>query len=121
MSAIHEYKQLLKNRGIRICDAYGVTELELADIALEQADALAAVEILRKTSVPILGGDVYCRLSNGEIEFAYAVWGTDPLPGEERQHYANRSYLETENYIKKFPPSDATPLFVIVIESGILC
>ena len=125
MNAIHEYKQLLKNRGIRLCDVYGVSEFELGDIALEQADALAAVEILRKTSVPILGGDVYFRLRNGEIEFAYANWDSVSISGipeseEERQHCANLSYLETEDYIKGFPMSDTTPLFVLVVSRDFL-
>jgi hypothetical protein len=121
MSAIHEYKQLLKRRGIRLCDAFGVDDIALSDIALEQVDALAVVEILRKDSIPILGGDVYFMQHDGRIEFAYANWHSDPLLGEEWQHFVSRSYLETGNYIKGFPLSEATPLFVLTINDDYTC
>ena len=120
MSAIHAYKSLLKHRGIRLCEAFGVDETALGDIALEQIDALVAVEILRNASVPILGGDVYFKWHDNRIELAYANWHSDPLPGEERQHFARRSCLETENYIKGFPLSEAIPLFVLVIDEDCL-
>jgi len=120
MSDIHGYKQLLKRRGIRLCDAFGVDDTALGDIALEQVDALAAVEMLRNASMPILGGDVYFKRHNSKIEFAYANWDSVPLPGEERQHFASRSCFETENYIKGFPLSEAIPLFVLVIDEDCL-
>jgi len=56
--------------------------------------------------------------SNGEsgIELAYANWHCDPMPGEDRNGFANRSGFETESYIKDFPSSDAPPLFALVID-----
>ena len=109
MSAAHEYNELLKSRGVPL------RELGIGDIALDRTDALNAVELLRKSSIPILGGDVYFKRQSG-IELAYANWHSDPQPGEDRQRFANRSCLETENYIRSFPPSDAAPLFSLVID-----
>jgi hypothetical protein len=60
-------------------------------------------------------GDVYFKCESS-IELAYANWHSDPKLGENRQRFASRSGLETANYIKSFPPSDAPPLFALVID-----
>jgi hypothetical protein len=109
MSAAKEYQRLLESKGLSLRE-HGVR-----DIALERADALLAVELLRKASIPILGGDVYFKRESG-IELAYANWHSDPMPGEDRDRFVNRSGLETENYIKSFPSSDAPALFALVID-----
>jgi len=109
MSAVYEYAELLKTRGIPL------RELGIADIALERADALNAIELLQRASVPVLGGDIYFKRPNG-IEHAYANWHSDPQPGENRQRFASRSCFESADYISSFPTSDAMPLFVLVID-----
>ena len=110
MNAAHEYNELLKSRGIPL------RELGIADVALGRTDVLSAIELLRNASIPVLGGDVYFKRL-GRIELAYANWHSDPEQGEDRQRFVSRSCFETENYIKSFPPSDAEPLFALVIDN----
>jgi hypothetical protein len=114
MNVAYEYAQLLKTRGVPL------RELGIADIALERADALSAVELLQRASIPILGGDVYFRRQNG-IEMAYANWHSDPQPEEDRRLFAKRSGFEAAEYIRSFPASDAVPLFVLVIRGSTDC
>lgn len=108
MNTSQDYQSLLEEKGISL------EPLGLLDIALERVDALHAISILQKALIPILGGDVYFKHGSG-IEIAYANWHSDPKPGEESVHFVNRSCLETENYIKSFPLSDAHPIFVLVV------
>jgi hypothetical protein len=109
MNPSEDYKRLLEDKGIPLLD------LGLREIALERDDALQAVKLLQKASVPILGGDVYFRRKSG-IESAYANWHSDQAPSEGRDCYVTRSCLKTENYIKKFSSPDSPMLFVLVID-----
>ena len=109
MSTIQEYKELLKLKGVCL------RTLGLSSSSLERADALSAIESLRKASIPILGGDVYLKHGN-EIELAYANWHSESKPNEVRQDFVHRSCLEAENYIKSFPSLDGEPLFEVVID-----
>jgi hypothetical protein len=103
-----DYHTLLVNNGIQL----GIPGLE--DIALQRADALYAVKLLRTTAIPILGGDVWLRRGS-KIELAYANWHTDGEIGEDKGAYLQRTWDSTERYIREFPvPTDAEPLFVLV-------
>ena len=104
-----EYRELLESRGISL-QSPGLTE-----IALSRADAILAVGLLRRASIPILGGDVYFKKVTG-IESAYANWHSDPMDGESRDNYVTRSCLDSLNYIESFPSTEAVPLFVLVID-----
>jgi hypothetical protein len=109
MTDSKEFEELLKNAGISLAT------LGLRDIGLLRNDALRAVEILRNTNLPILGGDVYFRRKD-RIKFAYANWIADPNPSEDRETYLRRSWDTTEAYLRSFPESsDTEPLFVIVV------
>lgn len=104
-----DYQKFLDDKGIPL------KELGIRDIALERADALRAVEILRNASLPILGGDVYLKRGN-KVESAYADWHSDRRSGEELDAYFARSWTTTEDYIKRYPqPPDGTPLFSLVV------
>lgn len=105
-----EYRSLLMSRGISL-QCFGLTE-----IALSRDDAIVAVSLLRNASIPILGGDVYFKTVTG-IESAYANWHSDPMEGEDRDCFVSRSCVETTDYIKGFPSTEATPIFVLVIDS----
>ena len=109
MNTPSEYLELISSHGISL-RCLGLTEM-----ALCRADAMRAVELLRKTSVPILGGDVYFRKVTG-IELAYANWHSDPLDGEDGEAFVKRSCRETEHYIEKFPTTDEEPIFVLVLD-----
>lgn len=53
MTAESEYRKLLETTGVSL-ESPGLTE-----IALDRADAVLATGILLRSSIPILGGDVY--------------------------------------------------------------
>jgi hypothetical protein len=109
MIASEDYQHLLDTKGIPL------RELGIRDIALELDDALRAIDFLRKSSVPILGGDVYLLRGNN-VELAYSNWHSDPKPGEDHARYLDRSWTTTEEYIKGFPHTlDAKPLFSLVV------
>jgi hypothetical protein len=98
----------LVNKGVQL------NRPSLKDIALQRADALCAVKLLRTTAIPILGGDVWFR-RGGKIEPAYANWHTDGEIGEDKGAYLQRTWDSTERYIREFPVhADAEPLFVLV-------
>lgn len=105
-----DYKELLEARGLSLED------LGLREIALRRDDALLAVQMLRRASVPILGGDVYLQTGDG-IEVAYDNWSSNSRFGEERHSYFTRSWDETEAYVRRYPQprSAQIPLFVLVV------
>jgi hypothetical protein len=103
-----DYHTLLVNNGIQL----GIPGLK--DIALQRADALYGVKLLRTTAIPILGGDVWFRRGS-KIEPAYANWHTDGEIGEDKGAYLHRTWDSAERYIREFPvPTGAEPLFVLV-------
>ncbi|MBE7539308.1 MAG: hypothetical protein HS122_12960 [Opitutaceae bacterium] len=104
-----DFFELLEAKGVPL------QELGIRDIGLRLKDALLAVQKLRESSVPILGGDVYVKRGD-KIQLAYANWHCDPMLGEPYSEYLARSWATTETYIKAYPQSeDATVLFALVI------
>lgn len=85
----------------------------ISEVGLRKRDALEALRLLRQTSVPVLGGDVYSH--NGHsAEPAYANWGCGRRPGEGVGDYAKRSLDQAEAYVNRYPATGAT-LFVLVV------
>ena len=111
MITSEEYTHFLSTKGVPL-----MAELGIREVALNRSDALAAVELLRKASIPILGGDVYFKGSRG-IDSAYANWHSEPISGEDHDRFVSRSCLDTEKYIKGFPDSKNEILFVLVTET----
>ena len=101
------YRTLLREKGI------GLADLGLREVALGRADALDAVGLLRHADIAILGGDVYFHRRTG-IETSHANWHADPAANEDARTYAARSCREAEAYIRSFPQTDGTALFVLV-------
>ena len=112
MNHAAEFEQLLASNGVSL------QELGLREVALLQADALRAIEVLSASAIPILGGDVYFRRGQ-HVEPAYANWHADPRPGETRADFAVRSCKHSAKYVGGFPiRADVTPVFVLVIARG---
>ena len=89
--------------------------LGIREVGLTRGDALKAIDLLEKDSIPILGGDVYLRRGS-KIEPAYANWYSDPVPGEEHTEFFGRSWKRAREYIRDFPEQrSADPLFVLVV------
>ena len=90
------------------------SDMGVADTGLLKKDALAAVEILRKACVPILGGDVWTMV--GQKWRVTGDWYTQRRPGETESAYAARTFEESSRYITRYPdPEDGTIYFVLVI------
>lgn len=96
MPRIDEYRALLTKNGISLLVPMGIE-----DVALNRGDALRAIEILRGSGYPILGGDVYFRREE-KIESAHANWYTKYHLHEDSDAYCNRSYDEAVKYIEGF-------------------
>lgn len=73
MINISLYNELLENKGISLSTInYGSSE-----IALAYADIGLGLEILKDNKVIILGGDILTQNSDGELVYAYQVWGSE--------------------------------------------
>jgi Immunity protein 40 len=109
MKISNDYQVLLSKRGIVLSD------LGLSDIALRRADALQAIELLQKESIPVLGGDVYFR-QNLKNSLAYANWYCEPNIDEDPQAFSSRSCAKATEYISQFPDlPEKESIFVLVI------
>ena len=101
-----KFDAFVKQRGRPL---FGVT-----DVGLSPPDAIVAVALAREDGVPILGGDVYV-LERGRMRPAHANWCTDPLEGESESEFARRSWVQSEEFLRKFPwPEYAEPMIAIV-------
>lgn len=108
-----EYVEFLTARGTSLY-AFGVHEH-----ALTRDDALLAVALARRRSVPVLGGDVWVR-RGAELRLTYDNWYCDPRPGEGVADYFARSWTTAEDYIARFPnPPDGEALFVVVLPGAV--
>lgn len=104
------YVDLLAEKGISL------SNLEIGGRALVREDALNAVQILRRLSLPILGGDVYFEYS-GRIEPAYCNWFVEQMEGEPLGEFTERSCEHTRQYIERFPESlGKITLFALVAQ-----
>ncbi len=109
MKEFEDYRQLLDSEGVSLAS------LGVADVALELADALLAVELLRKASLPVKGGDVYFQVDR-EIKLANANWYTQRIPGEDYTSYLHRSWKTATDYIRAFPEhSGKKAIFSLVV------
>ena len=107
--ALTDFMTLLDKKGVSLL------MLRIQDIALERDDALLAVKLLERASMPILGGDVYFE-RNSAIEPAHANWYTDRGRDEAYDSYLRRSWEGAMKYITTFPKrTDVKPLFSLVI------
>nr|WP_310590546.1 hypothetical protein [Dyadobacter sp. CY323] len=77
-------------------------------MALTVDDALDAVTLLQGTSTAIFGGDILTE-NNGNLIYAYQLWGEeyiylnwycDPLSGESKSAYSQRSHKMAIESIK---------------------
>ena len=82
--------------------------------AFERPAALAAIEVLARYGVPILGGDVYSQTAQG-LELTYDNWYADAEAGEPRADYAARAALVSRAFVEAYPePPGATTLYRLV-------
>lgn len=88
-----------------------LTEINLGsdEYALEVNDALHAVELLKLSQMPVLGGDILSNKS-GSLIYAYQFWGSqyhslnwfcEKAEGETQENFRNRSYYIAKEAIDK--------------------
>ena len=107
-----EYMSLLEREG------YPLTNIGIKEIALNKPSAIKAIEILSKTSIGILGGDVYI-IVNGKIEITYDNWYCNEKTFNNYFEFLRESCAIAKAYIRRYKESDVgTVLFTLVLNDG---
>ena len=73
-------------------------------IGFTKENALLIAKKIRQENIPILGGDVYYSLDNGDIRATrgFYNWDCEKGDNETLRQYIERSYQTTIDYITKF-------------------
>ncbi len=112
MITVPAYVELLATRGVSL------DELGLREVALRREDAVIGLGMLRRQSIPMLGGDVYA-ICNGHMKYAYASWSCERAEHDEQDgpgQYAERGYQKSKQYMESYPQREAeVPVLVLVI------
>lgn len=126
MKSIFNYLNFIKEKGRPLSEINSGSD----EIALTSQDALLALELLNEGQTAILGGDIFSEKEDGELIYAYQLWGVgqeyhylnwycDKMDNESQEAYANRSYIvaragiETANNIAKHLGKKCYIVFVI--------
>lgn len=105
MIAASEYFDLLKSKGKPLSEINPGSD----ERALEISDALHAIELLRDSQLPILGGDIMSS-DSGKLIYAYQLWGSeyhslnwycDKQDNESQAEYCTRSYEVAKESINR--------------------
>jgi hypothetical protein len=79
------------------------------EIALTVNDALEALHLLNGSQIVVSGGDILSEKKNGELIYAYQLWGEEYIclnwycereDNESQEDYAQRSYIIAKEAIK---------------------
>jgi hypothetical protein len=99
-----------------ISKGIALDEIGLRQVGLTRADALSAISLIEKASLPILGGDVYLQHVSARMTPAYANWYCNRKPNEVPRDYLARSWSLATAYVRDYPnPPQGEPLFVLVL------
>jgi hypothetical protein len=90
---------LIPQKYIEILESKGqpLTDIGINAVALNQADALGAIETLRGSQVAILGGDVF-RVVGGRPQHTYDNWYSNRRSDEDLSAFLQRSWDVAEGY-----------------------
>jgi hypothetical protein len=103
-----KYLSILQDKGISL------SELGLKEIALYKHSALEAIEELRASNTPILGGDMY-RLINGRMEDTYKNWYCQRSDYNTYKEYMETSWKISEDFILGQKESSSTPNYYVLV------
>ena len=90
------YFNYIKEKGKPLCEI----NIGSNEYALEVDDALQAIELLKESQIPVLGGDILTNES-GSLIYAYQFWGSqyhslnwycEKGEGETKENFCKRSY-----------------------------
>jgi hypothetical protein len=96
MTTVATYFNFIKEKGKPL----GEINPGSNEYALEVDDALQAIELLKESQMPILGGDILSNKS-GSLIYAYQFWGSqyhslnwycEMTDGETKEGFCSRSY-----------------------------
>ena len=93
------YLKYIESNGVSL------SKIGTTGYGLNRKTALAAIELLKKEGIPILGGDVL-KQTNNEIGFTYDSWYIDKEPDIDEKEYVKRSVEKTIDYIKNYPEQE---------------
>lgn len=85
--------------------AASLSDLGVEEFAWRPADAVQLLDLLRTSTIAVLGGDVYTR-SAGRFHPAYENWYVEQDPLEEPASYAARSHAIASNYFAGLQQAD---------------
>lgn len=100
-----EYFDLLRSKGIPLSQINPGSD----ESAIEGSEALHAIELLKDSQLPILGGDILSS-DSGKLIYAYQLWGSeyhflswycDKQKNESQGEYCARSYEVAKESIKR--------------------
>lgn len=110
MSNLSEYIELIRKEGIPLSEINtGSNEYALSiDISLK------AIDLLKKSSIPILGGDIM-SYTLGKLAYTYENWYTERTADEDKDGYLNRSYDNAKKYIEQFKLLNDKKRYVVIV------
>lgn len=100
-----------------IIEAYGIplTASGVHGVALHRSAALKAIDVIRETTIAILGGDVFSQNGHNAVKLTHDNWHVDRMEGEEQQIYLKRSWDTAERFIRYYKCQiNEDPLFHLV-------
>jgi hypothetical protein len=92
-------------------------DLGIRNWALEQDQALEALNQLAREGIAVLGGDVYL-MQEGKLQVSYDNWYCERPLTEKEEDFVSRSIEVARTYIKNYrSPLDGPAFFAIVPQS----
>jgi hypothetical protein len=108
MAEIAPHIKFIREKGRSLSDIHWNT------FAFTRTDALALIQLLKKTDVVIYGGDGF-RIQDGVLTHDYATWSFNEL-GLALDERKKASCSRAEAYIKAYPdPEDGSVLYSFVL------
>ncbi len=118
MTKTEQINVFLRGRGYDISKLKGANpKADIIYRALNENEALQALDLYYKLEIPVLGGDVFYLDQNREIDWTHDNWYFQKEEGED--DFLKRSIDGSANFIKNYQNTsfkNCTFLFDIVFE-----
>ena len=118
MTKTEQINVFLRDRGYDISKLKGANpQADIIYRALNENEALPALDLYYKLEIPVLGGDVFYLDQNKEIDWTRDNWYFQKDEGEEE--FLKRSIDGSANFIKNYQNTsfkNCTFLFEVIFE-----
>lgn len=118
MTKTEQINVFLRDRGYDISKLKGANpQADIIYRALNENEALQALDLYYKLEIPVLGGDVFYLDQNKEIDWTRDNWYFQKDEGEEE--FLKRSIDGSANFIKNYQNTsfkNCTFLFEVIFE-----